>query len=190
MNSPVMSALAGPGARDLPKKLSYPASIVAGCLVRRNRSASGPRLGRSRSVGGIDTLRGAGFQVVQALGDVVDLVRDHEHADAVRIEGKEDYVDYEVLDKQGQRLAVRQAKTRQPSYTWGAAELAGQLCTWGDLDGADHAEFAFVTDGRLGISGQQLDDLIKNLRETGDVEALRAGATKLGRNGVPHQLSI
>jgi hypothetical protein len=74
-------------------------------------------------VAGIDTVRGIAFQLAQTLGDVVDLVVDSD-GDAVVVEGADDVVDYEVLDRNGRRLAVRQAKTRREPGTWGATELA------------------------------------------------------------------
>ena len=67
---------------------------------------------------GVDTIRGITFQLVQTLGDVVDLVADG-RGDAVVIEGAADIVDYEVLDRAGHPIAVRQAKTRREPGTWG-----------------------------------------------------------------------
>lgn len=77
---------------------------------------------------GIDTIRGITFQMVQALSDVVDLGVEG-HGDTVTIEGAADVVDYEVLDRDGRPVAVRQAKTRQEPGTWGASELA-QIRHW------------------------------------------------------------
>jgi WD40 repeat protein len=130
-------------------------------------------------VGGVDNLRGCAFQIVQALSDVVDLVVD-ERAEAVVIEGEEHFVDYATLDRNGRRLAVRQAKTRQRSGTWGAADLARILRGWGELADAEEARFAFVTDGRLGRSGQELYDLIRSVKREPDAAALSAGAARLG----------
>ena len=101
----------------------------------------------------------------------------------VRIEGADDVIDYEVLDRDGRRLAVRQAKTRA-SGTWGAAELARILCAWGELEDADAAQFAFVTDGRLGTSGTQLQDLIFRMRRNPDIAEVQATSRRLGRGGV------
>ncbi len=55
---------------------------------------------------GIDTLRGIAFQLAQALGDVIDLVVDSD-GDAVVIEGADDVIDYEVLDRNGRRRPRR-----------------------------------------------------------------------------------
>ena len=63
------------------------------------------------------------FEVLVEFGNVVDLVLD-ERTDAVRIEGAEDVVDYEVLDRDGRRLAVRQAKTRQATIMYIARQTS------------------------------------------------------------------
>jgi hypothetical protein len=134
-------------------------------------------------MGGSDTLRGSTFQIVQALSDVVDLLA-RERFGAIRLEGQDDVIDYEALDLEGQRIAVWQAKTRQDSDSWGAAELASVLLAWDEVDGAAEVDFTFVTDGRLGPSGQELDALIRAFQRDDDAEALSRGASKLGRSGV------
>jgi hypothetical protein len=83
-------------------------------------------------VAGFDTVRGIAFQLAQTLGDVIGLVVDSDAA-AVVIEGADDFVDYEVFDENGRRLAVRQAKTRREPGSWGAAELAKIVYPWGEL---------------------------------------------------------
>jgi hypothetical protein len=134
-------------------------------------------------VAGIDTVRGIAFQLAQTLGDVVELVVDSD-GDTVVVEGADDVVDYEVLDRNGRRLAVRQAKTRREPGTWGATELAKVLCAWGEVDDADDAKFAFVTDASLNDSGQKLFDLIQAMQERPDEVVLRQTAATLGRGGV------
>ena len=113
--------------------------------------------------------------MAQALSDVVDLVVEG-HGEAVTIEGAADVVDYEILDRDGRPVAVRQAKARQEPGTWGANELAKILCAWGEVDYADTAEFAFVTDASLSESGQRLQDLIKDMQLHPDEEVLRQTA--------------
>ena len=131
----------------------------------------------------MDVIRGMAFQLAQALSDVVDLVVDND-GDAVVIEGAADVVDYEVLDRGGRRIAVRQAKTRREPGTWGAGELARILCAWGEVDDATEAEFAFVTDAQLNDSGRRLDELINAMRAEADENVLRRTAATLGRGGV------
>jgi hypothetical protein len=111
-------------------------------------------------VAGVDTIRGIGFQQACAIGDAVDLVIDPGAA-RLRVEGVEDVVDYETFAADGQRLRVRQAKTRQAPGTWSAGEIAAILDLWVKLDGAENAEFAFVTDGQLGKSGIALEEIIE-----------------------------
>lgn len=132
---------------------------------------------------GIGTIRGVTFQVAQALSDVVDLVVEG-RGEAVTIEGANDVVDYEILDGDGRSVAVRQAKARQEPGTWGASELAKIFCAWGEVDYADEAEFAFVTDASLSDSGQRLRDLIRDMRTHPDEEVLRATAASF-RGGLP-----
>lgn len=79
-------------------------------------------------MGGTDTIRGIAFQLAQTLSDVLDFVVIGEAA-AVVVEGAQDVVDYEFLGEDGQRVAVRQAKTRREPGTWGASELAKILCS-------------------------------------------------------------
>ena len=133
--------------------------------------------------GGTDVIRGVAFQLAQALSDVVELVVDGD-GDAVVIEGAVDVVDYEVLDRGGRRIAVRQAKTRREPGTWGARELARILCAWGEVDDAAETEFAFVTDAPLNDSGRRLDELINAMRAEPDEHVLRRTAAALGRGGV------
>ena len=71
---------------------------------------------------------------------------------------------------------MRQAKARQEPGTWGANELAKILCAWGEVDYADTAEFAFVTDASLSDSGQRLQDLIKDMQLHPDEAVLRQTA--------------
>jgi hypothetical protein len=133
-------------------------------------------------VSGVGTIKGITFQTVQALSDVVDLVVEG-HGEAVTIEGADDVVDYEVLDRDGRPVAVRQAKARQEPGTWGANELAKILCAWGQVGYADTTEFAFVTDASLSDSGQRLQDLIKEMQLHPDEEVLRKTAASF-RGGV------
>ena len=60
---------------------------------------------------GIGTIKGITFQTVQALSDVVDLVVEG-HGEAVTIEGADDVVDYEVLDRDGRPVAVEHRAQR------------------------------------------------------------------------------
>lgn len=134
---------------------------------------------------GVGTFKGITFQAVQALSDVVDLVAEG-CGDAVMIEGAADVIDYEILDRDGRPVAVRQAKARQEPGTWGANELAKVLCAWGEVNYPDTAEFAFVTDASLSDSGQRLQDLIKDMQVRPDDEVLcRAAASFRGGLQLP-----
>ncbi|MCM4080623.1 hypothetical protein [Paractinoplanes hotanensis] len=134
-------------------------------------------------MGGTDTIRGIAFQLAQTLSDVLDFLVAGD-AVAVVVEGAQDVVDYEFLGGDGQRVAVRQAKTRREPGTWGASELAKILCSWGDLADAADADFAFVTDASLNQSGQKLLDLIRAMRDKPDEGFLRQSAQALVKGGL------
>jgi hypothetical protein len=119
-------------------------------------------------LGGIDTIRGIAFQQACALGDALDLVTRPDAA-VVRVEGREEVVDFETAAADGRRLRICQAKTRQAPKTWSADEIIALLNAWADLDDADDAVFAFVTDGQLSRSGVALQRVL---------EAAKAGATQ------------
>lgn len=127
---------------------------------------------------GVDTIRGIGFQQACAIGDAVDLVIDPGAA-RLRVEGVEDVVDYETFAADGQQLRVRQAKTRQAPRTWSAGEIAAILNLWVKLDGAENAEFAFVTDGQLGKSGIALEKIIEAAKADTPQAELRAMADRM-----------
>lgn len=135
-------------------------------------------------MGGVDTLRGCAFQIVQTVSDIVELLPDPRIA-SVRVESPDDdVVDYETLDADGRRLACWQAKTRQDADSWGAVELAAVLVKWAQAADAKRVDFTFVTDGRLGTTGQKLDDLIAAVRENPDPQLLTAAMT-MGHGSKP-----
>jgi len=105
-------------------------------------------------VSGVDTVRGIGYQQAQAVVEGVALL-DDDRAVALRIEGVEDVVDLEILDYRSQLLAAKQFKVRADEYTWGQAELLDVMRRWAKVPGADTASFEFITDGRLGPSGER-----------------------------------
>jgi hypothetical protein len=104
-------------------------------------------------VAGVDTVRGIAYQQAQAVLEALALLDDAD-ADCIRVEGVDDVIDVEVLDAHGRTLSAKQIKVRSEGYTWGKSELLQVLRSWGDLQAADDAEFEFVTDGRLGHSGE------------------------------------
>lgn len=105
-------------------------------------------------MGGVHTVRGIGYQHAQAILAVLDAFGDPEFA-AVRIEGVDDVVDVEVLDRSDTILLGLQIKTRE-TRTWGKVELLGVLHRWAKLRTAANARFEFVTDGRLGPTGRKV----------------------------------
>jgi hypothetical protein len=111
-------------------------------------------------VSGVDTVRGIGYQQAQAVLEAVALL-DDARAAALRVEGVEDVVDVEVLGHRGQLLAGKQFKVRADEYTWGQAELVAVMRRWAAVPGAGSAVFEFVTDGRLGPSGERVRDALR-----------------------------
>lgn len=123
-------------------------------------------------VAGTDTVRGIAYQQAQAVLEALTLL-DGSSAVAMRVEGVHDVVDVEVLDHLQQVLAAKQFKIRAEEYTWGQAELVSVLLRWAALPAADSATFEFVTDGRLGPTGQHVSDALAACA-TGDARGLAA----------------
>jgi hypothetical protein len=134
-------------------------------------------------VAGADTIRGIGFQQACALDDAIDLVVNPVAA-RLRVEGVEDVVDYETFAADGQRLRVRQAKTRQAPRTWSAKEIAAILDLWAKLGDAEKAEFAFVTDGQLGRSGVALARIIEAAKTDTSQANLQAMADRIAGSSI------
>lgn len=109
---------------------------------------------------GVYTVRGIGYQQAQAVLEAVSLLDDARVA-ALRVEGVEDIVDVEVLDHRSRLLAGKQFKIRAGDYTWGQAELVDVMRRWAAVPGAESAVFEFVTDGRLGPSGELVRDALR-----------------------------
>lgn len=100
-------------------------------------------------------MRGIGYQQAQAVAEAL-AVFDDEHAAAVRVEGVHDVIDIETLNVGGAVLRAKQVKIRSGEYTWGKGELIVVLRRWAALPVADTAEFEFLTDGRLGPTGAEV----------------------------------
>jgi hypothetical protein len=111
-------------------------------------------------VSGIDTVRGIAFQQAQAILTALDVL-DDPGLGSMRVEGIADVVDIEVFAVDGVLRVGKQAKVRSEGYTWGKAELVKVLRRWAALPGAAGASFAFVTDGRLGPTGQKVADALE-----------------------------
>lgn len=131
---------------------------------------------------GADTIRGITFQTVVALAEAISMVTDPALA-LLRVEGSEDIVDYEVIGTAGERLRVRQAKTRAEPYTWSAAKLLPILQSWADLPDAAETDFEFITDGQLGTTGVQLRDVIEAAKAGADGAEISALASRMGDVG-------
>lgn len=112
-----------------------------------------------RSVGGVDTYRGIAYQHVQAVLSALDVLESDAFA-AIRVEGIDDVIDIELLDGSGRVVIGKQAKVRSDAYAWSKADLVGLLRRWAGVDAPDDAVFQFVTDGRLGPSGEQVRDAL------------------------------
>jgi hypothetical protein len=110
-------------------------------------------------VGGVDTYRGIAYQHAQAILLALELL-EHPVATTLRVEGVDDVIDVELLDDAGRLVLGRQMKVREDTRTWGQAELLAVLRRWAELDATDDATFAFVTDGRLGPTGEAVRDAL------------------------------
>jgi len=112
------------------------------------------------TVSGVDTVRGIGFQQAQALLAALDVLDDADLG-SLRVEGVEDVVDIEVFGTDGKLRTGKQVKTRSAEYTWGRAELLAVFRRWAELPGVSAASFEFITDGRLGSTGQEVADALE-----------------------------
>ncbi|WP_214369031.1 ATP-binding protein [Pseudonocardia sp. H11422] len=109
---------------------------------------------------GSDTVRGIVFQNALSLSAAYEVLTDPlKHY--LRVEGVHDVVDIEVLDADKRLIVGRQAKARQPEYTWGRAELKEIFERWLSVSVKD-ARFELVTDGRLGPTGQLLRNALRD----------------------------
>lgn len=102
---------------------------------------------------GVDTVRGIAFQQAQAVIAALDIL-DSDDLGTLRVEGADDVVDIEIFNRDGTLSHGKQVKTRQPEYTWGKAELLQVMRRWASLPNASDASFEFLTDGRLGPTGE------------------------------------
>lgn len=109
---------------------------------------------------GVDTVRGIGFQQAQALLAALDVLDDADLG-SLRVEGTEDVVDIEVFGTEGKLRTGKQIKTRSAEYTWGKAGLLEVFRRWAELPGVSAASFEFITDGRLGPTGQEVADALE-----------------------------
>jgi len=123
-------------------------------------------------VAGVDAVRGIAFQQAQAILAGLDVL-DDPGLGSMRVEGVADVVDIEVFDLGGALRLGKQAKVRAEGYTWGRAELVAVLRRWAALPDAVNASFEFVTDGRLGPTGQEVADALE-AAGSGRTEALAA----------------
>lgn len=121
---------------------------------------------------GPDAVRGIAYQQAQAVAEALAIF-DNDDAAAVRVEGVHDVVDVETLTVGGDVLSGKQVKIRAGEYTWGKAELVGVLRRWATLPAAGTAEFEFLTDGRLGPTGERVQAALEQARG-GDLAALAA----------------
>lgn len=119
-------------------------------------------------MGGVDTVRGISYQHAHAVLAALDVIGNPD-SDAVMVEGSEDVIDIAVLGADGQVILAKQIKTRDQAYTWGRAELRAVLTRWLDLPWAADATFEFVTDGRLGPTGEEVKSALDAAR-AGDLE--------------------
>ncbi|MFF4234125.1 hypothetical protein [Streptomyces sp. NPDC001820] len=113
---------------------------------------------------GVDTVRGIAYQQAQGVLEAVGLLEEHTLG-SVRVEGTDDAVDIELLARDGTLHHAIQVKVRAPDYTWGEGALLAVLKRWAVLPAAAHASFEFLTDGRLGPSGQRVQQALEAAAE-------------------------
>ncbi|MFE9292021.1 NACHT domain-containing protein [Streptomyces olivaceus] len=113
---------------------------------------------------GVDTVRGIAYQQAQGVLEAVGVLEDPDLG-SLRVEGTDDAVDIELLARDGTLRHAIQVKVRAPDYTWGESALLTVLKRWAILPEAAHASFEFLTDGRLGPSGQRVRQALESAAE-------------------------
>jgi hypothetical protein len=106
-------------------------------------------------VGGVEAVRGIGYQHAHAVLTALDVLAD-ENLGAIRVEGVEDVMDIEVHANDGTVVLAKQVKVRSEKYSWGKKALLDVMRAWAALPVAAGASFEFLTDGRLGPSGEEV----------------------------------
>ncbi|MFJ9365204.1 AAA family ATPase [Nocardia sp. NPDC101769] len=110
---------------------------------------------------GVDAAGGFAYQHAQAVLRILDLAADTTLG-FVRVEATNDVVDIETYSIEGSLLSAAQFKRRDRRYTWGKAELVTELARWSELGSSyPDASYAFVTDGRLGPTGREVQDALE-----------------------------
>ena len=133
---------------------------VAGWFVLRT---SAPREGEAR-MGGVDASAGFAYQHAQAVHCVLDLAG-LDDAGYVRVEATNDVVDVEIYTGGDTLVRAAQFKIRDQKYTWGVAELVDELVRWSALAAKyPEAGYEFVTDGRLGPTGREVQKALEAAR--------------------------
>lgn len=102
---------------------------------------------------GADTVRGIAYQQWHAVCEAVGIL-DSPNAVALRVEGMDDIVDIEILDENLDVLRALQIRSRTAPGTWGRAELVAVLKRWAGVPATAGARFDFVTNARLGPTGE------------------------------------
>lgn len=112
---------------------------------------------------GTDTIRGVAFQQAFTVHLAIEVLGDPEVV-ALRVEGEDDAIDIEVLGPDESVRRAIQVKTRQEQYTWGESDLLGIIDRWTTLGPAESTAFEFVTNGRLGPTGEALKEALHQAR--------------------------
>ena len=118
---------------------------------------------------GVDTVRGINYQHCHALLAALDVAADPSLV-GIRVEGTDDVLDLEVHAAApglgagaGQTVVVRglQMKSRLQGYTWAKGELLAIVRRWAGRPVSATSEFALLTDGELGPSGQAVAEALE-----------------------------
>ncbi|MEU6844831.1 ATP-binding protein [Streptomyces sp. NPDC046716] len=110
---------------------------------------------------GVDTVRGIAFQQAHGVLEAISMLEDP-LLGSIRVEGLDDVVDVELFTRDGRLHRAIQVKIRTSGYTWGQAELLNVFTRWAALPGAQHATFEFLTDGRLGPTGELVEKALRS----------------------------
>ncbi len=129
---------------------------------------------------GSDNIRGVNFQNLCVALKCLDMTEEAREA-TIRIEGKDDIVDFETLNATGEAVYVAQAKSICEPHTWTQSDLASILKAWSALESDTIKTYEFLTNGQCSPRNK-IPQVLGNLKASREVD--QADLDYLGDLGV------
>ncbi|MCP4599853.1 MAG: hypothetical protein GY847_04810 [Proteobacteria bacterium] len=133
---------------------------------------------------GPDNIKGVTFQHLCAILKALEILEDRDGG-AIRIEGTQDVMDFEVFDSTDHLIYVAQAKSRKEPHTWSQAEIIKIIRQWADQGKESIETYEFLTDGQVGPRNE-IPRILERLREEDETHTdAIAQLKKLGIDDIP-----